>query len=416
MRKIIPLLFTSLLVLTGCTTANNPGKEKITEVSPIATYDEIVSLMPSDVVATLYNTYGGIDTNTFKALGKDLTKYKLMDYEGNEVSLSDIKGQVVLEVVANWCGYCQAWTKEQMATIEENNKDIKFIQVFAEGGKEDIDAFYEAIETEMPADRTVIPNDEAVNELIKETNVASFPTFIFVDNGKVTWSATGYMEEDAFKTCLGLAFGEKAIINSLSEDFFEAVNRSYTDIKEELNDTLVAEIDALNEGSYFEDTYDVITYTDLAKNVSLKDFETIDGKEVTAEMLEGKNILLIGTAAYTDENDIYYHRNNTEVLKNLLKDRDDIAVIEILLQYSEVTPAEFYEENPELFTGYVIETTNAKFPTDIYNLSIFDIPTMYFINTEGKVAGIRAGSLTTEKLNDLINLYFGETPIYKQVD
>ena len=416
MRKIIPLLFTSLLVLTGCTTANNPGKEKITEVSPIATYDEIVSLMPSDVVTTLYNTYGGIDTNTFKALGKDLTKYKLMDYEGNEVSLSDIKGQVVLEVVANWCGYCQAWTKEQMATIEENNKDIKFIQVFAEGGKEDIDAFYETIETEMPADRTVIPNDEAVNELVKETNVASFPTFIFVDNGRVTWSATGYMEEDAFKTCLGLAFGEKAIINILSEDFFEAVNRSYTDIKEELNDTLVAEIDALNEGSYFEDTYDVITYTDLAKNVSLKDFETIDGKEVTAEMLEGKNILLIGTAAYTDENDIYYHRNNTEVLKNLLKDRDDIAVVEILLQYSEVTPAEFYEKNPDLFTGYVIEVANAKFPTDIYNLSIFDIPTIYFVNTEGKVAGICAGSLTTEKLNDLINLYFGETPIYKQVD
>lgn len=416
MRKIIPLLFTSLLVLTGCTTANNPGKEKITEVSPIATYDEIVSLMPSDVVATLYNTYGGIDTNTFKALGKDLTKYKLMDYEGNEVSLSDIKGQVVLEVVANWCGYCQAWTKEQMATIEENNKDIKFIQVFAEGSKEDIDAFYETIETEMPKDRIIIPNDETVNEFVKETNVASFPTFVFVDDGMVTWSATGYIEEDAFKTCLELAFGEKAIINSLSEDFFEAVNRSYTDIKEELNDTLVAEIDALNEGSYFDDTYDVITYTDLAKNVSLKDFETIDGKEVTAEMLEGKNILLIGTAAYTDENDIYYHRNNTEVLKNLLKDRDDIAVVEILLQYSEVTPAEFYEKNPDLFTGYVIEVANAKFPTDIYNLSIFDIPTIYFVNTEGKVAGISAGSLTTEKLNDLINLYFGETPIYKQVD
>lgn len=125
-----------------------------------------------------------------KVLAPDFT---VLDYEGNEVKLSDFKGKpVVLNFWATWCYYC----KEEMPdfnTAYEKYPDVEFLMINATDGyqetTESAKAYYEDegykfniyFDTEMDA--------------INTYGITGFPTTIFIDSdGNIAASSSGMLD------------------------------------------------------------------------------------------------------------------------------------------------------------------------------------------------------------------------------
>lgn len=119
--------------------------------------------------------------------------FTVLDYDGNEVKLSDYKGKpVVLNFWATWCYYC----KEEMPDFDlafEKHPDVEFLMINAtDGYQETIEsakAYYEDegynfniyFDTEMDA--------------VKNYGITGFPTTIFIDSdGNIVASAGGMID------------------------------------------------------------------------------------------------------------------------------------------------------------------------------------------------------------------------------
>lgn len=129
--------------------------------------------------------------------------FTVLDYNGNEVNLSDFKGKpVVINFWATWCYYC----KEEMPDFNsayEKYPDVEFLMINAtDGYQETIEsakAYYEDegynfniyFDTEM----------DAVNTY----GITGFPTTIFVDaEGNIITGASGMLDLETLEKGIGL--------------------------------------------------------------------------------------------------------------------------------------------------------------------------------------------------------------------
>jgi len=129
--------------------------------------------------------------------------FTVLDYNGNEVNLSDFKGKpVVINFWATWCYYC----KEEMPDFNsayEKYPDVEFLMINAtDGYQETIEsakAYYEDegynfniyFDTEM----------DAVNTY----GITGFPTTIFVDaEGNIVTGASGMLDLETLEKGIGL--------------------------------------------------------------------------------------------------------------------------------------------------------------------------------------------------------------------
>lgn len=132
--------------------------------------------------------------------------FTVLDYNGNEVNLSDFKGKpVVINFWATWCYYC----KEEMPDFDlayEKYPDVEFLMINAtDGYQETIEsakAYYEDegysfniyFDTEM----------DAVNTY----GITGFPTTIFVDaEGNIITGASGMLDLETLEKGIGLIRG-----------------------------------------------------------------------------------------------------------------------------------------------------------------------------------------------------------------
>ncbi len=119
--------------------------------------------------------------------------FTVVDYNGNQVKLSDFKGKpVVLNFWATWCYYC----KEEMPDFDiayEKYPDIQFLMVNATDGVQ---------ETEEKAKKYI--EDEGFSfpvffdkegEAVNSYYVTSFPTTYFIDaDGNLVTYANGMLD------------------------------------------------------------------------------------------------------------------------------------------------------------------------------------------------------------------------------
>ena len=121
--------------------------------------------------------------------------FTVLDYNGNEVKLSDYKGKpIILNFWATWCYYC----KEEMPNFElaaENYPEIQFMMVNATDGKE---------ETQEKAKKYI--EDEKYTfdvffdtelEAVMSYGVTGFPMTFFIDkDGNLLARASGAIDYD----------------------------------------------------------------------------------------------------------------------------------------------------------------------------------------------------------------------------
>ena len=104
--------------------------------------------------------------------------FTVLDYDGNEVKLSDYAGKpIVLNFWATWCYYCM----EEMPDFDkayENYPDVQFFMVNAtDGYHETVSKAKEYIESEKYKFDVFFDTEE---EAVKAYNITGFPTTFFI--------------------------------------------------------------------------------------------------------------------------------------------------------------------------------------------------------------------------------------------
>ena len=136
--------------------------------------------------------------NTQNSSDYSAPDFTVLDYDGNEVKLSDYRGKpVVINFWATWCYYC----KEEMPDFNEAFKkypDVVFLMVNAtDGYQETIASAKEYFENEgFDFDIYFDTKGEAVNAYY----VTGFPSTYFIDkNGDIVTYANGMIDYESLE-------------------------------------------------------------------------------------------------------------------------------------------------------------------------------------------------------------------------
>lgn len=124
--------------------------------------------------------------------------FTVLDYDGNEVKLSDYKGKpIVLNFWATWCYYC----KEEMPDFNkayENYPDVQFFMVNAtDGVQETVESAKKYVE-DQDFDFDVFFDTES--EAVNAYYVSGFPTTYFINaDGEPVTYASGMIDYETLE-------------------------------------------------------------------------------------------------------------------------------------------------------------------------------------------------------------------------
>ena len=416
--KKIALLSLISLTLMGCTSSNKPTVKKI---EPVPTKEELTRMIPDKTYKILKDVYGQDITpamNMLKIAGKEIkdltmdtiTVKKDKDFlisDGKSLNFNKLKGKkYVVEIVADWCEYCNQMQKNYFKDIKKENDDIVFVQLFAQGDKKAIQEFYKKSGVEADIDY-VLPEQAATNDILQNFNVSSFPTFLFFDEkGKLSWEHTGMIDSEAFKALKSKAYGTVKIYDTFKEGEidFDKINRSYDDVFADLSDEAIKLIKTIIP----DEDKQMALYANLNKNfidVSLTD---ADGKKVKLGDFKGKEFVF--EILNVDEEN--YPGSLTSV-KNLNKFKEkykDVVYLQFWLP-TENKSAKQYMEAAGLKSkaDYVFEFNAENNVPELGDLEIYNFPTQIFINKDFKVAGVMQGAITEEQFDKAFDVFFKNT-------
>ncbi len=133
--------------------------------------------------------------------------FTVLDYEGNEVSISDYKGKpVILNFWATWCHYC----KVEMPDFDkayEKYPEVQFMMVNAtDGVQETMESAKKYVEDEGYNFDVFFDTElEAVNNYY----VSGFPATFFIDaDGNVVAQANGMIDYETLDKWIKITIGE----------------------------------------------------------------------------------------------------------------------------------------------------------------------------------------------------------------
>lgn len=142
-------------------------------------------------------------------VGKTPPPFTLKDLAGNDVSLSDFAGKVVvLDLWATWCGPCRQEIPALVALYEEfKDRGLVVVGVgLDEGGADVLRPFAEANHMSYP----VLVGDKAMGTTYKVTSIPS--TYVIGRDGKIASTHVGFspavgtaLREDIVKLIEGAA-------------------------------------------------------------------------------------------------------------------------------------------------------------------------------------------------------------------
>lgn len=134
------------------------------------------------------------------------TDFTVVDKEGNEVKLSDLKGKpVVLNFWASWCGPCKSEMPDFQSTYEEYREEIHFMMVnLTDGAQETVDSAAAFIND---AGYTFPVYYDTMLEAATAYNIYSVPQTFFIDaEGNLVAYVTGAIDESILLEGIGMIY------------------------------------------------------------------------------------------------------------------------------------------------------------------------------------------------------------------
>lgn len=146
------------------------------------------------------------DTTSLK--GQEAPNFTLTDMEGNEVSLSSLRGKVVfLDFWATWCPPCRNSLPHTQSLSQHEKAKSGELVVLAVNAREELDTVKKFMQDNSYSFRVLMDKEGAVLNAYK---VQGIPTFVLIDReGKVAWVQVGFgpgtekQMEEAVKQALG---------------------------------------------------------------------------------------------------------------------------------------------------------------------------------------------------------------------
>ncbi|HMS66106.1 MAG TPA: TlpA disulfide reductase family protein [Ignavibacteria bacterium] len=137
-----------------------------------------------------------------KSSGKKISPNVIWNEDGKQVSISDMKGKVVLlNFWATWCGPCVREMPDLSKISEElKDKDFKMIgmNVFQQEGSKKVNDFLKT----NPVSYTILDGNQEVVDafgLADGKNIEAVPTTFIIDkNGKIVETIIGGRNKEAF--------------------------------------------------------------------------------------------------------------------------------------------------------------------------------------------------------------------------
>lgn len=421
MKKLI-LFLLIIFMITGC--SNKPSSENITNdnetiqdevvnenmLKPLMSDEEIYNLLPEELIDYTNENFGYLDLLSLKAINQDFSDLVFINYLGEEVKIADFKGQkLVIDFVANWCGYCKEFTKDTYTKLIEAFPDVTFLQVFIEGDHQEIDTFY-AEANASPNKEMIIPEFSNSFEFLTKLGISSIPAFVLLDEDSVVkWSFVGSPSKQEFSKHLELAYGENDAYKLIGDDLLKVIQRNYLDVKNDLSDETIALVDSLKNDKN-RNIFDEALYTDLAKRIRPTMIEDYNGKKITYDELKGHKILFNFFLAFDDPKT--YNEDIFNTLNQVSQEFSDYIIINIGLKVSDLNPEIYFDTMPYNVPGYLISNNEDKINGEFYKLALVNAPSLYFIDEDGYVAGVLPGQYNYDDFIKAKDIFFNETPIY----
>jgi len=410
MKKLFVLLI-MLLALSACGKKASEETEKPVEkveskyVDPavLVNYVDYLNDETKAIVKAADTTENGISNKDLLRLGKPLCGLKVTDYNGKELNFADLQNKkVILEVVAEYCDACQSQAKNLTPKLLETlPSDIVFIQYFNVGTIDQINEFYKKQEMPVPSNIIIIPqNDELKSYLTNDLQLEYYPTFLFFNNGILTWSSWGDFSSDSYKKVEDIAFKNPLdlakLVDNNGKSIFEN-GKSAEEVALELSEENKIKLKAIDEDG---------------KNASYQTTLNVIGKSVDYSKITDVDLndepLIDDFTKFSDENVICFYtvldsevQGDYEIINQIIKENPNYKYIVLLKDGNEGI-----KYNNEI-VGADVSMSKANVPDDLFNLKIERIPTAVFIE-KGVITGAVAAIKDAAKVKNALPLFFGD--------
>lgn len=167
-----------------------------------------------------------VDEDFFLGNAVKAPNVDLITSTGDVINLSQVDTPIVLEVIADWCGYCQQEEVEYLDRIVEANPNVTFVKYIDTGAEEEMKAFYDATQVE-PNERVIIVYQNAdFSEWLSNNDFTSYPTFYFINSEhKVSGSYVGLLDHELAQGCIAVAFSNEFNTYSLQTKYGISISR-----------------------------------------------------------------------------------------------------------------------------------------------------------------------------------------------
>ncbi|MDH5657190.1 MAG: TlpA family protein disulfide reductase [Spirochaetia bacterium] len=150
-------------------------------INPVRT-SPITSLIFLVLIAYVSYQQFPIFLNSFKMTGEPAPDFLLLDMDGNEIRLSDLKGKkIAINFWATWCAPCRVEIPVLNSLYPEIKNDSFELLAVSSETKKEIAEFTRATPINYPV---LIDSDFTAAE---NFNIIAYPTFVYIDeNGIIT--------------------------------------------------------------------------------------------------------------------------------------------------------------------------------------------------------------------------------------
>ena len=205
-KKLLLLTVLLLAVLIGSSFAYNQMKDRVAPqgLAAVQTQPPQTEPQPAEELVPGAGTQPQADA-TEAASAPDFVVY---DADGNEVSLSDLRGKpVIVNFWATWCGYCVQEMPDFQAVYEEYGDQIHFMMINVTDGYQ---------ETQEKAMDFVAKNgltlpiyyDLDLNAADTYRVNAMPVTYLFDENGTAVARQVGAVDEQILRSVIPVLLGE----------------------------------------------------------------------------------------------------------------------------------------------------------------------------------------------------------------
>lgn len=140
----------------------------------------------------------------FNANGNSLENISLKN-DKDTISIKDIEGPICIEIIADWCQFCQTEVKEELDNLIETHPDCTFIQYMDTGVNQQVEDFYSIISKEPNRNLIIVYNQTELNSILENYDY-SYPSMIYINSEhRIAGFTSGLLNDDKFNTAYNIA-------------------------------------------------------------------------------------------------------------------------------------------------------------------------------------------------------------------